>query len=77
MATQLLSCWGAITDIRRQGNGWTTASSDPALKEYFEIVSRNVHRARVRLTLEKYRGQLGWDTTPKGADGNIITDPFQ
>ena len=50
-------------------------SPDPALEEYFEIVSRNAHRARVRLTLEKYRGQMGWDTAPKDADGNIINDP--
>ena len=43
LANQLLSRWAAT-------------SSDPAVKEYFEIVSRNVHRARVRLTMEKYRG---------------------
>ena len=51
VATQLFSCWNAITDLRIQKNGWAMASSDLALKEYFEIVSRNVHRARVRSTL--------------------------
>ena len=51
------------------------ASTDPALKKFFEIVSRNVRRARVRLTLEKYRGQIGWGATPEDAEGNIINDP--
>ena len=46
-ATQLFSCWNAIADLRIQENGWALSSSDPALEENVEIVSRSVRGARV------------------------------
>ena len=75
MATQLFACWSAISDLRIAKKGWAFASGDPALMEYFEIVSRNVHRACVRLTIEKYRGRMGAETAPRDSAGNIIHDP--
>ena len=59
VASQLFACWNSITDPRIAKNGGAPTSNDPALSEYFGGVSRNVHRARVRLTLKKYRGQMG------------------
>ena len=42
VASRLFSCWNAITELRIAKNGWALASDEPALKEFFEIVSRNV-----------------------------------
>ena len=75
VATQLFSFWNAITALRIQKNGWAMASSDPALEEHFEIASRNVRRARVRSSLEKYRGQIGWDTISRDASRDVFNEP--
>ena len=69
VAAQLFSRWNAISGLRIQKNGWALSSSDPALREYFEIVSRNVRRARARRTLEQIRDQMG-----RGADLNDPSD---
>ena len=73
-ATQLFPCWRAITDLRIEINGWALSSSDPALMEYFETVSRNVCRARVRSTLGKYRGHVGCCAEPRDDEGDINND---
>ena len=75
MAPQLFACRNAISDLRIAKNGWALVSDDPLLKEYFDIVSRNVRRARVRLTLDNYRGQMGSGTAPRDPAGDIINDP--
>ena len=70
-ATRLLSCWYAITD----DPALNLASGDPALKEYFEIVSRNVSRARVRSTLEQSRGRAGSENEPRDSKRSILNEP--
>ena len=74
-ATRLFSCWNAITDLRIAKNGWALASDDPASKERFEIAPRNVNRARVGLTLERFRGDAGSDNEPRVAERNIFYGP--
>ena len=43
--------------------------------EYFEIAPRNVSRARICLTIERYRGQMGSEGEPRDAAGNPIKVP--
>ena len=50
-------------------------SPDAPRKEYFEVVSRNVSRARVRLSLEKARANAGEEDLPRDHEGNIIAEP--
>ena len=71
----MFSCWNSISDRRIAQKGRAPDSNDPTLTEYFEIVSRNVYRARVRLALEKYRGLMVSEGEPRDAAGNIINEP--
>ena len=41
---------------------------------YIEIAPRNVHRARIRPTVEKFRGQMGSDSEPRNDKGNPIDE---
>ena len=75
VAPQLFAFRNSTTDLRSAKNGWALTSNDPASTEYFEIVSRNVRRARVRLPLEKYRGQLGLESEPRDFAGNVTNEP--
>ena len=75
VALQLFACSNSIADLRIAKNNWPLASDDPGLGEFSEVVSRNVHRARIRLTLEKYRAQNGSESEPRGAVGNIMNEP--
>ena len=54
---------------------WVVASKDPDLKEYSEVVSRNIHRARVRLSSQKPRRRLGPEELPRDAEGNGVPEP--
>ena len=52
------------------------APDDPAPKEYFEIVSRNVYRARVRrLTPEQFRGRTGSENEPRDSRRDFLFAP--
>ena len=64
-----------MSDIRIAKNGRALASDDPALEEYFEVAPRNARRARVRLTVEKFRGQMGSESVSRDLMGDIINDP--
>ena len=75
LASELFSGWNVLTDLRLDAHEWVLASNDPAVKEYFGVVSRNVARARVRSVLGKPRRQLGPDELPCDAEGNVITEP--
>ena len=65
VAPLLFACWTTITDLRIEKPEWVFASDDPGLRQYFEIASRNVSRARMRLTLEESRRQTGSDYLPQ------------
>ena len=75
VASQLFARWNAITDLRIEKHKWVLASGDPALKEYFGSVSRSVSRARIRLTIENSRWQVGSNGLPQDRGGNIINGP--
>ena len=70
-APQSFACWNTITDSRTEKHNWVLASDDPMLKVFFE----NVSRARIRLAIEKYRGQMGSGSLPQDAEANIIDEP--
>ena len=74
-AARLFSFSNATTDLRVAKNGWALASDEPALKEPYVIVSRNVHRARVRLTLEQFRRHMGSENEPRDSEGIIGSGP--
>ena len=67
LASRLFASWNVLTDLRIDIHEWAPASNDPALKEYFEVIPRNVTRARVHLRLEKFRRRLGPDDLPRDA----------
>ena len=69
-ASQLFARWNSIAKNNRP-----LASDDPALEEYFGIAPHNVHRARIRLTIEAYRGQMGSESEPRDAAGYLINEP--
>ena len=75
VASQLSSRWDSITALRIAKNRWAVTSNDQPLKENFEIAPRNVNRARIRLTVERYRGQMGAENDARYPTGNIINDP--
>ena len=55
--------------------GYPGGSDDPALKEYFAIAPRNVSRARIRPTVEKYPGRMGPDREPRDAAMYLNNEP--
>ena len=71
----MFSYLDAITDLRIAKNGCPLASGDPALNEYIDIVSRNVNRARVRLTIEQRGGHAGSENEPRKFKANFINEP--
>ena len=74
VAPQLFACWRTISDLRIEKNRWSVASDDPAFQEFFEIASRNVSRARSRVTIERRRGQMDPESAPQDAVGNIVNE---
>ena len=74
MAPQLFAGWSTLPELRIATRKWALGSDDVALKEFFEVVSRNVTRARVRLSSEKSRIQVGADDLPRHVDGNVIAE---
>ena len=54
---------------------WVLESDDPALMGFFDVVSREVSRARIRLAVEKHIGQTCSDGLSQDAEGNIATAP--
>ena len=59
--TQFFACWSSITDLRIAQNGW--------------VLTSDVNRARVRLTPERYRGQMGSECEPRNSAGCFLHDP--
>ena len=75
VAPRLVARWKAITDLRIEEHRWVLASDDPALKEYCENALRNASRARIRLSIEKFRRQMDSDSLPQDEEGNITNEP--
>ena len=75
MASQLFANWSVLTDLRIPRDRWTMESRDAPCKEYVEAVYRNVTRARVRLSLEQSRVQVGAGDLQSDSGGNVIAEP--
>ena len=74
-ASQLFACWETVTDSQIGRQKWALTSDDPSLKEFFEIIPRNVSHARIRLTNETFRRQMGSENLPQEEEGHIINEP--
>ena len=49
VAPQFFASWDTLTDLRIEKHRWVLASDGRALMEHFEIVTRYVSRARIRV----------------------------
>ena len=75
VALQLFAFWNSITDLQIAKTKWPLAPDGPAPEEYIDIAPRNVRRARIRLTIVEYRGQMGSESEPRDAAGYLSKEP--